>query len=519
MTEHPEGRDDQWEMLLTRCYGKVEADAAFRSRLLGQLKAKASETKDERSDAGLDSDVLWSKLLAAAYPPCEARAGFKANLIAELKDKIRPQTDAAVESQVDPEEAPIRTLITKVYVPVEPRREFQTRLLLNLKDRQKTAVRTKEYYRRRSIFSSFASGLAAAAAVLFVVWLAPIGDRRVGESPEPEFGMAYADIEDSVLPDTPPAPKRSPDPAPSGSDPDANIQTASLTTNAVSPYDSYSVDAAFASSPLPKTVRGVGMELDDGGGWRTMDESLLTRVSPGMSFRSTRQTAGLGFNDGSTMLMSPKAIVTATPNGFYVDQGEVAVTVPANSDQGFRLHFPERDIAVEPGTMLAVNSPLPDHYAEGGAPAPEVKVLDGGMALARGKNGVAPLLANQVYLVDNYTTPDMPGRPLCAAECAALRGTPSPSGLGGGYVPAPAQLVSNTGVAPMTMTPVISGYRKDGAKWIANTYTNQPLTRIRYLSDAYFGLANSRRDLAAALAIGPNSIIDAGDGVFYEIHR
>ena len=462
MANHPVGRDDQWELLLTRCYGNVEPDADFRSRLLGELKARIHEPGDEREDATGD--------------------GLEA----------------------DPHEAPIRTLIAKAYVPIEPDREFQTRLLANLKRRQKTTVMVREHRRRRSIFSSVVSSLAA-AAVLFVVWLVPLGD-----SPVPGFGIAYTDTGDSVLTDALPAsglPERA------GFDADP-VHADSFIPNAASSYDKFSVDAAFASSPLPKTVGGVGMELDVGGGWRAMGATLLTRISPGMAFRSTSQTAGLVFDDGSFMRMLPQAMITATENGFSINQGEVVVTVPGDSRQAFRLHFPERDIAVEPGTDLAVNVPFPGQYAEGGAPAPVVKVFDGGLAMARGRNGVGPLLANQAYLIDNYVTPDLPGRPLYATEYAELLDIPPSVGFGGG---APGQLVSSFGIAPRTPEP--QGFWKVGGKWVAQTYSSQPLTRIQYLSDAYFGLASKRRDLASALAVGPNAIIDAGDGVFYEIYR
>ncbi len=413
---------------------------------------------------------------------------------------------------------PVEELISTAYVPVEPSREFQTRLLHNLKERQQTTIKKKEETRRRSIFSSFASGLAAAAAVAFVVWLAPTGSNAERESyvqTQPAAGISS----DSFKIDTTNTAGTQLI-ASTSSDVVGNIQTASLTRNAASGYESYSVDAAFASPALPKTVRGVGMQVNDGSGWRDMDESSVTRVSSGMAFRATRQTAGLGFSDGSTILMWPEAVITANDHGFAVDQGQLAVTVPAGVDQRFHINLPERDIAIEPGTMLAVNAFYPSRYAEGGAPAPEVKVLDGGLAVARGKNGAGPLLANQVYLIDNYITPDIPGRPLCSAESAELEGAcEGPSGLAP-YIVEPSRLVANNTLVNPSVSSGPSGFIKKNGKWVVNSYTDgQPVIKIQYLSDDYFGLANSRRDLGSALAAGPEAIIDAGDGVFYEIHR
>lgn len=514
MSDTNDKRDQQWSVLLTRCYESVEAKPEFKSSLLADMKKKQAEMRDEAAkDVGADEQ--WSTLLGKTYPVCEARKGFKKQLLVDLKQKIAPEQPVVEEFD---EDAPLRTLLSNSYTPVEPRREFQTRLLDNLKERQKTTIMIKEQYRKRSIFTSLASGLAAAAAVLFVVWLGP---------------LSTADTE-AVLSDRPqiPADAQIASSTPVSATVRHRIDTSSIQTvaatdaaspipNAVFPY-AYNMNAAFDSSSLPKTVRGVGMELNDGNGWRPMDESLLTRLSAGMVFRATRETAGLGFSDGSTVLMWPESTITATDNGFAVDQGQLAVTVPAGGEQRFRLQLAERDIVVEPGTMMAVNAYFPDRYAAGGAPAPEVKILDGGMAVARGRNGDAPLLANQVYLIDNYITPDIPGRPMCGAEFAELsdcyNATPGLPGFSPQDSYSPTQLVSG---APEAAQPNSAprGYTKQGMKWVADSYKDQPVTRVKYLSSEYFALANARRDLASALSAGPEAIIDGGKDGFYEIHR
>jgi hypothetical protein len=572
MSDNFSDMDEQWGELLSRSYGNVDADQAFKAGLLTKLKAKQAEVcakaETEPDAAGIttEEESNWSALLTRTHPECEPRADFKAGLLANLKTR---QAELALEAEeISAEEEanwstlltksygtcetrmefkhellgklkastaanadlakteiplPVEELISTAYIPVEPSREFQTRLLLNLKERQQTTIKMKEDTRRRSIFSSFASGLAAAAAVAFVVWLAPAGRDSGLEMPVQSTSVAYQGS-DAISSDS--FKVNTTDNAgaqliaSASNDAVGNIQTASLTRNAASGYATYSVDAAFASPSLPKTVRGVGMQVNDGGGWRDLDEARVTRVSPGMAFRATRQTAGLGFSDGSTVLMWPEAVITASENGFAVDQGQLAVTVPAGTEQRFHINLPERDIAIEPGTMLAVNAFYPSRYAEGGAPAPEVKVLDGGLAVARGRNGAAPLLANQVYLIDNYITPDIPGRPLCSAESAELEGAcEGPSGLTP-YIVEPSRLVANTTLVSPTSSSAPSGFNKKNGKWVAASYTeDQPVVKIQYLSDDYFGLANSRRDLGQALAAGPEAIIDAGNGVFYEIHR
>lgn len=165
-------RDEQWNLLLSRAYGEVEANGGFRASLLEKLKTKQaemrvaeeSETVGEETAGILDNDEIWSRFLAKTYPSCEAGEQFRSNLLGRLKEKVQTGADLV-------EDPALQTILNKAYVPVEPRREFQTRLLVNLKERQKTTIMIKENYRKRSIFSSFASGLAAAAAVLFVVWL------------------------------------------------------------------------------------------------------------------------------------------------------------------------------------------------------------------------------------------------------------------------------------------------------------------------------------------------------------
>ncbi len=529
MSESLDNWDSQWRMLLTHSYEKVEADQEFRSRLLQKMKNKAAEAKQretgetaEQKPSLLHNDQVWSEFLSKTYPECSARKGFKTNLLSELKEKAQIAAPAKVDDIFSEDQFAV--LLSEVYEPVQPRPEFQTRLLTNLKERQQTSIKIKEQYRRRSIFSSFASGLAAAAAVLFVVWAAPFNSGAQLQTSERQSRSVIYDDEDYSS--TMPLPQSD-----ATAVPDAYTQFPAAALDSSTPnYPNassflpvaYNTNEAFGSSPLPKTVRGTGMEINDGSGWRDMDESGLTRIAPGMAFRSLQQTAGLGFSDGSTILMWPDAQITATENGFSVDQGQLAVTVPDGSDGSFRINLPERDIAIEPGTMLAVNAYFPDRYALGGAPAPEVKVLDGGLAIARGKSGDAPLLANQVYLLDNYVTPDIPGRPMCAAECAELEDFSHPSArqLAGtfGLSANASQMVANTAAVPESSAGP-RGYSKKGDKWVSNTYSGQPVVKIQYLSDTYFGLAKERRDLASALSLGSNVILDAGDGVFYEIHR
>ncbi len=518
-----------WQKLLSATYPPCEPRSEFKSSLLTRLKQRQHEVAaftgfEAEEEAESTEDANWRTLLTATYSEGEARSEFKSGLLAELKQKQKGQAPCPVCPEVTEEDA-VRKLITTSYTPVQPRKEFETRLLVNLKQRQRDTHATRSTYRRRTIYLSGLSSMAAAAMVMFVVWIMPGGKL---EQPTGQGQILASGPMETVLT---PAEREVVMANTSLVGNDSPVSSLSLlpAAAAVTAAGSYRVAEAFASSSLPQTVRGIGMQINDGDGWRSMDETMLARVEPGMQFRPDSNTArsGLGFSDGSTFLVFPDSLISATANGFTMREGEMAVTVPDTSDSLFRLHFPERDIAIEPGTMMTVAVESPDNYADGGAPAPVVKVLGGGMALAMGKNGAGPLLANQVYELDKYVTPEIPGRPLLAVETQELRRLMNPVGVemaaagGPSFDSTGMQMVSSatavTQAASRATTP--EGFVKKGNRWQAKNYQNQPTIRIKYLSDAYFGFANKRRDLADALALGGEVILDGNDGNFYEIYR
>jgi hypothetical protein len=262
-------------------------------------------------------------------------------------------------------------------------------------------------------------------------------------------------------------------------------------------------------------------EWDSAGTGRSYDVAL----EPGMQFRASEGMGHMEFPDGTLLSLSPDSDLEVTEDGLSVSRGFVLVAVPDSSDGRFRLHFPERDLAVEPGTELAVMVEDPALFAEGGAPAPMVMVVDrpgsGGLALAKGSNGVGPLFASQLYRLDRYVTPELPGRTLCDAEYQDLenvfkmktvRETLPMAAFAGGFS-------GNRDLSYTTTVLSPAGFTRKGDTWVADTYRGEETVKVRYLSDAYFGLANARRDLARSLALGSDAILDAGDGVFYEIHR
>ena len=510
MSEQCEQWDKQWGELLTRSYGpEVQASFEFRANLLADLKKKVAERKVETET---EEDGKWRLLLTKSYVPCTPSPEFKEALLPKLRAM---QLEVAPISDEERQDTTIRNLLTKTYSPIAPRREFETRLLENLKERQRNTRQLKVVSRRKTLFLSGISGMAAAAAVLFVVWAMPVAE-RTPDIPPLTFTAGLS--------------VRTPEPVG-----DFSLMSASLTAptagnsvqspNAVAALaaldDSYSVDKVFAGLSLPQTVHGVGMEMDAGDGWTAMDESAKLALRPGMRFRpASLETTpkGLGFGDGSSMfVMSEDAVVDATERGMLLASGEVMVTVPEGVEDSFRLHFPERDIAVESGTTVVVAAKNASDYADGGAPAPVVMVLDGGMALAKGPQGSGPLFGNQVYLVDNYVTPALPGRPLCAVECEQLApaieefNRVSPD-LGPGLL---VSLSENSSISPAAP----KGFVKRGSRWQSNDYANEPTVRIQYLSDEYFGFANARRDLAPALSLGSEVVIDGGDGNYYEIYE
>lgn len=542
--------DKQWSELLTHCHGMdVQADAGFKAGLLADLKRKASENRHAEPETAVD-DAQWGRLMKSAYIPCHPEEGFKNGLLTQLKAKQAKMAAPAIS-----EDEAIRTILTKSYRPVAPRKEFETRLLENLKDRQRSATQVRRNSRRRTLYLSVASSVAAAAMVMFVVWLSPVGGNATPSIPARSGGLRLT-VPDTTVTLTPPAASLSDtavaslasatSPAqpvwPIANNNDtvfasldttpafesfgrASMEPAAFETVPAS-YTTYRTADAFSGNPLPdKAFALQNVEMGAGGAWKSVSEAI--DIQPGDMFRAASGMGHLKFSDGTLLSISPDTLLKATADGLMVAQGFMLVAVPSSARERFRLHFEERDIAVEPGTDLAVMVEPTDKFAEGGAPAPMVMVVaskehPGGLALARGKNGVGPLFASQLYRLDNYVTPDLPSRTLCDTECQDLgkmfnSETVVQQGLdkalfAGGF--AGDREISNYATV---LTP--AGFAKKGNRWIADSYNNEQTVKLKYLSDAYFGFANERRDLSRELSLGAEVVIDGGDGSFYEIVR
>lgn len=520
MSEQSEKWDSQWSELLTHCYGDVEARAEFKTSLLDELKGKMAESRHTEPVAETEDDALWSKFLTQTYVPCTPDPAFKKALLSRLESRQAQMYSMPAEDRT---ETAIRNILGTSHEPVAPRREFQTRLLENLKERQRTNTTLRVKSRRRAVFFSALTSMAAAAMVIFVVWVSPF-------SASPASGsLAAKDSTHAVLPD-PELIARIPDSAPAPSEAFETVPASYSDDYEVVPAGfNYRVADAFASAALPGSAVGLqNMEIDAGEGWHAMDDSHMAAITPGMRFRSVDGGVGhLGFSDNSMISMAPNTVIAATDEGFAVERGVALVSVPDSSGNPFRLHFSERDIAVEPGTQLALLVEPKENFAEGGAPAPVVMVVEddateGGFALARGRNGIAPLFARYLYSLDKFVTPDLPGRPLCDVECQELGkmfkmqmlqqpDIPMASFAGG--------FGGNGFRRPATTKLTPAGFIRQGSRWVADSYNDEPTVKIRYLSNEYFGLANQRRDLARGLALGPEVIVDAGDDTFYEIYK
>ena len=530
MTEQSNKWDKQWGELLTRCHGEeVQADAAFKAGLLGQLKSRmAQNAADSEADSAQDHN--WRTLLKTAYIPCHPEDAFKNALLTKLKAKQADlsATDASAPLEQDNEDT-IRTILTKSYQPVEPRREFQTRLLYNLKERQRHTTVTRRVSRRRTVFMSAASSIAAAAMVMFALWVAPHGSGSPSTPRPSSSGMRGISL---PIPETAmqPVMERSSAFTPvsfaADASPAFSVAPASYEPD-TSRFTSYKVSNAFSAPALPAKAVALNVQFDDGKGWTDLTESGPLNLAAGQSFRSKDGMGHIKFSDGSLMTLSPDSVIDATDEGLTVKQGFVLVAVSDSSDQPFRIHFPERDLAIAPGTDLAMMVENPEKYAEGGAPAPMVMVVDNpdenvsGLAFARGKNGVGPLFTRQLYRLDNYVTADLPGRAMCDIECQDLSKlfkeetvyeTRPFASFAGGFS-------SDRDLSYAKTVLVPAGFSKKGDRWVADTYSNQPTVKLQYLSDAYFGFVNERRDLSHALSLGSRVIIDGGDGAFYEVFK
>lgn len=532
MTEQSNKWDKQWGELLTRCHGEeVQANAAFKAGLLGQLKDRmARGAVDTEAAAATAQDGNWRKLLKTAYIPCHPEDVFKNALLTKLKAKQADlsATDVAAPREQDNEDT-IRTILNSSYQPVEPRREFQTRLLHNLKERQRDTTVTRRVSRRRTIFMSAASSIAAAAMVMFALWVMPQGAASPSTSQPSSSGMRGISL---PIPETAMQPivERSSAYTPvsfnTSESPAFSVIPASYEPDNAK-FSGYRVSNAFSAPALPEKAVALNVQFDNGQGWTDLTESSPIDLASGQSFRSKDGMGHIKFSDGSLMTLSPDSVINATDEGLTVRQGFVLVAVSDSSTQPFRIHFPERDLAIAPGTDLAMMVENPEQYAEGGAPAPMVMVVDtpgdavSGLAFARGKNGVGPLFTRQLYRLDNYVTPDLPSRAMCDIECQDLNKLfkeetvyekrPFASFAGG--------FSADRDLSYAKTVLVPAGFSKKGDRWVADTYSNQPTVKLQYLSDAYFGFVNERRDLSHALSLGSRVVIDGGDGAFYEVFK
>ena len=539
MSDQNEKWDRQWGILLTRCHGEdVQADAGFKSSLLEDLKRKTVEHRESGQDAQ-DSDAQWSRLLKASYVPCHPQESFRNSLLGELKAKqqtvFAAPAAASGEMEAETEDVAIRTILNKSYEPVQPRKEFETRLLENLKERQRTTSVTRIRSRRRTLFLSAASSIAAAACVMFVVWVMPANSSVPARSgnlrlPVPDIAPIAAVAEPARQ-----SARSESQFVPASFEPSSNFANADVAQaafeNIPAAFTGFRAADAFAGNPLPDHACALqNIQVNSGDGWTTLAENNEVPLSPGMTFRAVEGMGHLKFEDGSLLSITPDTLLTTTANGLMVAQGFMLAAVPAASGSRFRLHFAERDIAIEPGTDLAVMVEDPSKFAQGGAPAPMVMVVDGddargGLALARGRNGIAPLFTKQLYRLDNYVTADMPSRTLCDTECRDLEmfktetirqeGLPMASFAGGFGSD------REFGHYPSNYTTVLTpaGFSRKGDKWVADSYKGEDTIKLKYLSDSYFGFVNERRDLSRAFALGGQVIVDGGDGSFYEIMK
>lgn len=527
--------DGQWSKLLTHCHGmEAPADAGFKSRLLDELKAKTARHLDAQTRTDEANADKWGRLMNASYIPCHPDEQFKNSLLGQLKARQQSlATGTAETAEQEPaavSDDAIQTLLTHSYEPVAPRRDFETRLLDNLKERQRRVTSSRRRFRRRTIFTSAASSIAAAAMVMFVVWAMPFPGQTVQS---PFKGNLRLPVPDTALVETREAaePMQLPIAEISASAPTAAVPVsfdpASFDVVPAS-FGGYRVADAFAGPALPKNAFALqNIEMDAGGGWTPVDGKSTVMLKPGLRFRASGGMGHVEFADGSMISLSPNGLLQATADGLNVAEGFMLISVPDYSSERFRLHFSERDIAIEPGTDLAVLVEPAGEYAAGGAPAPMVMVVDrpdspGGLALAKGKTGVGPLLARQIYRLDHYVTPALPSRTLYDTECNDLEKfykaetvhfANPPASLVGGFATGSDR--DTAGYTATVLTPV--GFAKQGDRWVAESYGNEPTVKLKYLSDSYFGFANERRDLARALALGSEVVIDGGDGNFYEI--
>lgn len=547
MSDDSINRDEQWSILLTRCHGpEVQADMKFKAGLLDELKRKTAQNLQPEPAMENVDDRHWQKLLSSAYVPCHADDLFKSRLLGQLKARQGEMrgaatTTAAAESAAEEtgDDPILGTILKKSYQPVEPRPDFQTRLLENLKERQRNTTILRRKSRRRMFFLSAVSSVAAAAMVVFVVTLIPRGMPN-SASPATQLGGVDLPIPEELYAskDAEPAPEFSTIFA-SANDFSAGAEEDGVET-AVLPaaYRGYRAGDAFAGDALPERVIALrDIEMNKSGDWVAMRTDGASPIETGMSFRSVGAMGHMRFEDGSLLSISPDSELVATREGLSLKQGFMLVSVPDETSDRFRLHFPERDIAIEPGTDIAVLVEPESKYADGGAPAPMLMVVDrknspGGLALAKGKNGIGPLFAKQLYRLDKYVTPALPGRTMCDTECEdldkmfkmdlVLAHQPdrvTPASYGSAVSSGLPLHVYDRPAAKSTVVFSPAGYSKKGDRWVADTYGNQPVVRIKYLSDEYFGFANARRDLALALALGGKVVIDAGDEEFYEIHE
>lgn len=527
ISESDEMREERlFGALLKRNFETVEADPSFRVSLLNKLKQSQATARQETEQSAVEAGDVgredqWRRLLSTTYPPLSIRPAFKN----ELFEKMRTQIAQAKEDHA------FNAILHRAFQPVQPSGDFQQSLLDKLKNKQREQVEARAYRRRRAVVTSLFTSLSAAAMVLFVVWLTPPDNNayRAGGIAEPIPSAIRQTMPMAAVTANPDSPQ---------------------VAEAVSTNGDWSVANAFAGSKLPNEVRGVGMEMNAGDGWIPMDENQSIPLAPGTHFRAVTNQSGLGF-DGASLAFFPNAEAAATENGIQIQRGQVALKHSQDADKSFMITFPERDIAVQPGSILTVDVGRTELYAEGGGPSPEVKVLDGGFAVAKSKSGkaageVGPLLAGRAYRIDRYSTADMPSRPLSKEERKEFEPTvaqsPAPAGS---YNASGLSMVSNTRVGPgfsardssaplrpnTTMrrymyddklnsfsipTPV---FTFDGDRWVQEGYVGQDTHKIRYLSPDYFKLAMDRRDLAPALEYGAKVIFNKGDGTYYEIYK
>lgn len=441
-------------------------------------------------------------------------------------------------------------LLKRAYEPVESRPEFREDLLGKLKQRQQVMRQTRSDRRRRNVIQFYGSLAALATAAAIVVSILPHSSTAITppppnkSAPTLEPGTAFVEASDETPALESHLVAARPVPAPTASEARTwkpttiEDETKTIIASMATPVQSVGAAALVDEPSVPLRVMSPARHVVSKSEWHTVAADESVSLGHNECIRSVENTdgeVGIWVGDGSVVGLYPGGELGNRKGDVALCRGEAIVIVHKGA-QPLALRVPDYRLQIEPGSRIFLRVVSGPEYAEGGAPAPCVTVLDGAIT-AKGPHGTGQLRAGSSYRLYSTFINGMPGRTVTdtqrrilptsgrrpslaslASTGAAIRGIDRSAVSD--QLREPGELESSAGSRDNNEL-VLRGHhflRRDG-RWVAEGVSagDQPQVRLAYDSPEFYEFLRDNQWLKYYIYhLGPSFVLEH-DGLLVEM--